>query len=324
MKTIALIDGNHMVRRHHHTAALTDAEGNATGGLFGFLHSIHKFIEDVAPDGAITVWDSGIDAWRREIWPGYKDRRETNPKKEKERKLHSKQVSWQIDQLVNRVLPYVGLPAIKIEGCEADDLIHIARKEILKDYRVIIVSGDKDFLQMVDENTWLYDPMAKDGKKYGLMVTPNNFRQASGLENSRQFLDYRTLVGDSSDKIPGVPGVGPATAENLIFAFGSISRIIKSKDAVREMGARYARVVSQEGFKVLLRNRQLISLQAREIQPGEVKAIRKALRSIKPSININKLERYSQKREAYHFAAGVTRWSKVMREHLKRLKQLTF
>lgn len=321
MKTAALLDGNWMVRRAYHvTEDLCDPDGNPTGGVFGLLSSIKTTIQTLTPDRLIVFFDGGIDTWRLARFPEYKNRAETDPEKEEERQRHKKAVSWQIGQLTEHVLPLTGIPFVKLSGAEADDLIYLARRVMVaKGYHTTIVSGDKDFYQLVDKNTDIYNPMDKAKGLSILTGTPTlnikNFERETGL-HPEQWLDMRAMTGDTSDRIPGIRGVGEFTAIKVLREYGSIRNLLNRSQEVKKKGKRMVALI--DGAKILARNLVLMGLHFRPVQDEELKWVRKIALGMPLAPNPKALKEYCMSAQALEFAANLPEVLRYLQEQQAR------
>ena len=321
-KTIALLDGNHALRRAYHVMEdLTDPQGNPTGGIFGFLGILKTTIETLCPDRLIVVLDGGLSAWRKQIFPSYKDRSEKNPEKEEERQRKRKAVAWQAQQLQQEVLPLLGLPFIRIPKREADDVIFALRNHAIRPrgHNAIIVSGDKDFLQMVSFDTRVYDPMTK---KKALpmqgppMVHPGNFEEITGFQNPDQFLDYRAMDGDVSDRIPGIPGVGEKTAKKWLLEFGSIRGILNREEDFAKKGKKARTLLDQR--RILARNLLLMTLSQHPLPEKLAKYVDLVAHGAVPPVNTQALKEYCIARQALQFAANIQDFVSVIEVQRQR------
>lgn len=215
--TLYLIDGSAYVYRAFHAirTGLTNAGGLPTNAAFGFTRILTKMMAEKDPRYMAVCFDMKGPTFRNEIYADYKANRPPMP-----------------ENLVVQ-LPYIKaivrgfrIPLLEVEGYEADDLIGtLARRGEAAGFTVIIVTGDKDFLQLITENTAVWDPM-KD-----VFTDLPALRKKFGVEPP-QLIDVMGLSGDTSDNIPGVPGIGPKTALDLIRSFGTMDGLYRDIDAV--------------------------------------------------------------------------------------------
>lgn len=206
---VYLIDGSaYIYRAYHAIAPLTNSSGLPTHAVYGFINILLRVIREKEPRYLSVAFDLKGPTFRHEMYKEYKANRPPMPE----------DLVCQIPYIRDAVKAY-NITFLEESGFEADDLIASAARQLAGDgHEVVIVSGDKDLLQLVDEKTTFWDPMnnrlfdpAAVQEKYGVAVT--------------ELLDYFALVGDSSDNIPGVPGVGPKTAQKLISEFGSLDNL---------------------------------------------------------------------------------------------------
>ncbi|MBE9531675.1 MAG: DNA polymerase I, partial [Proteobacteria bacterium] len=216
-KTFILIDGsNCFYRAFHAIPEFSNSSGVPTNAVYGFTRTLKKLIKEYKPDYMAVAFDVRGKTVRHEKFDDYKATRKPMP-----------------DSLIPQV-PYIkkmvkafNIAAIEHEGFEADDVIAtLAKNAAAKDVHVRIVSGDKDLFQLIDERTTILD-YTKD-KEYGPGDVEGKF--GIGADGIRDML---SLSGDSSDNIPGVPGVGPKTAVKLLKEFGSFDEVFKNVDKVK-------------------------------------------------------------------------------------------
>lgn len=319
---VALIDGNHALRRAYHVMeGLSDSEGHATGGIFGFMSIIKTTLQALIPDHFIVIWDGGLDPERRVRFESYKDRSEADPEKEKERQMHREAVAWQANQLSQELLPLFGIHDIRLPHTEADDLIYGARELVLKPLGVtsIIVSGDKDFYQMVAPLTEVYSPM--DKKKNNPMdltvstLNARNFKETMGLTPA-QYLDLRAIVGDTSDHIPGVKGVGEVTATKMLQGFGSIRSILKQSASFSAKGKRYRDVIANKD--TIVRNLVLMGLQFRTPKAGEAELLRDTIMAASTPPQRKHIKQYCLAKTALDFITKLPEYYQLLETQQKR------
>ncbi|MFZ5573267.1 MAG: DNA polymerase I [Thermodesulfobacteriota bacterium] len=205
-KTIYLVDGSaYIYRAYHAIRNLSNSKGTPTNAAFGFTKMLLKLMADKRPEFAGIFFDAKGPTFRHALYPDYKANRPPMPD----------DLAVQIP-FIKRIVNGFNLKMIEMAGFEADDLIGaVSRIAQEQGFRVVMVTGDKDFMQLVTDNAVIWDPM-KDR-----LTDANAIQQAFGVLPS-QMVDIMGLSGDSSDNIPGVPGIGPKTANALIRQFGSI------------------------------------------------------------------------------------------------------
>lgn len=253
---IALVDANNLVTRcHYANPTQTSRSGKPTGAVFGFIQSVMKILKDVRARAMLIVWDGGRSQERMKVWPEYKANRKAR---------HA--VYEQGRVLRDDIVPNLGVPQVRVASEEADDLIGVAVAGLNQRFKAeacVIISADRDFYMLIDEDTSVFNPMAmRWDKKRGLMITSANFRDVTGLPSPEHYLDFKALVGDTSDNIPGVPGIGEKTATELINAHGTIADILDKKGEILRMkpNIRVARMFERENLKVLIRNLKVLPI----------------------------------------------------------------
>lgn len=215
-KSAVLIDGSGFIYRAFFALPkLTRSDGAPTGAVFGFCSMLLSLISDHASDVFIVILDSGRDTFRSKIYEAYKKNRDETPP----------ELKAQFETLIAACHAF-GVPVVLKTGYEADDIIATyAHKLSKKGYKTEIVSSDKDLMQLVDENVSMYDPM-----KSKFIQKEEVFEKYGVYPESMVFL--QALMGDSSDNIPGVPGVGPKTATKLISAYQDLENLYNSLDEI--------------------------------------------------------------------------------------------
>lgn len=251
---ILLIDGNNLAHRVFHTNSglLTTKDGEPSGVIRGTLGSIRGMLEKFPEvTKVIVVWDGGKADWRKEVYPEYKAQRDYG--KDDPEKAERYAGLWsQIDTL-NENLHKFGVNSIKVGGWEADDIIAlIARKA---EIHTMVVTSDKDMLQLISDNVSVYSPY-KDR-----VITPLNFEDETGVEFNA-YIGYRALLGDPSDNIIGIPGIGEKTAQTLMKKWGHIDNILQSQGKDRDTlmkSKRTARIFEEENLQRLGINNKIMN-----------------------------------------------------------------
>ncbi|MFH2064417.1 MAG: DNA polymerase I [Pseudomonadota bacterium] len=217
-KTIYLIDGTAYIHRAYHAIRnLTNSKGFPTNAVFGFTKMVLKLMETYQPEHVALFFDVKGPTFRHEIYPAYKANRPPMPE----------EMVVQIPY-IKKIARGFNIPVIEKTGFEADDLIGtiagLAEKE---GFSVVMVTGDKDFMQLVTENACIWDPM-KDK-----MIDIQAIQESHGVDPGK-IIDIMGLSGDASDNIPGVPGIGPKTAISLIREFGSMDRLYEQVETITQ------------------------------------------------------------------------------------------
>jgi len=213
-----LLDASSYIHRAFHAVrGLSTSEGVPTGAVYGFTQMLLKVIKDAAPRHLAVVYDAKGPTFRHKLYPAYKANR---PPLDPALKTQL--------PLVRQLVTALNLPAVEVEGYEADDLMAtltaLAREQ---GYEVVLVSGDKDLFQLVGPGVVMWDTM-KDAR-----LGPEEV-EAKIKVSPQQVVDYMALTGDSSDNVPGVPGVGPKTAAKLIGEHGDLDNILAAAPAMKK------------------------------------------------------------------------------------------
>jgi len=217
-KKLVLIDGyNFLFRAFFAIRNLSRSDGLPTGALFGFTRMIMNVLVDIKCSHIAVVFDTGKKNFRHKLYPLYKANRPPAPE----------------DLLPQFPLARVAVEALNVDiiekvGFEADDIIAtLAKKAEKEDFEVLIISSDKDLWQLVSDKVFIYDAMKK--KKIGFAEVKEKW----GV-TPKELLDVLTLMGDSSDNVPGVAGIGPKTAALLVNTYGSVEDIIANADDIKQ------------------------------------------------------------------------------------------
>ena len=221
-KKIAVIDGNSLMHRAYHAvpATMNAPDGTPTNAAFGFLSMFLKFYEMARPDAVVCAFDAGRPAFRMEALEQYKAQR---PPMDAELKAQF--------PVIEHLLESMNVPVIRVKGWEGDDVLGTvsARDEELG-YETLLVSGDKDVYQLVTDRTHVVT--TKKGITDVAIYGPAEVEERYGV-TPVQFPDFLGLKGDSSDNIPGVPGIGDKTAAKLLQNYGSIDGIYDNLDKLK-------------------------------------------------------------------------------------------
>ncbi|HVP68905.1 MAG TPA: DNA polymerase I [Anaeromyxobacteraceae bacterium] len=253
MPTLTLIDGSGFVFRAYHAVPhLSTTKGVPTNAVYGFTTMLLKALREHAPTHAALVLDAGRKSFRTDLDPAYKANRPEPPE----------DLARQFP-LVREVATALNVPLIAEEGVEADDVIAtLARRARREGYDVVIVTGDKDFAQLVGPGIELYDPMAEAAGRGG-WTRDEDVEKKLGVPPS-QVVEVMALTGDKIDNVPGVPGVGDVTAAALIRHFGTVEAMLSRPEeipgAVPRGGEKLREKVVQHADRIRL-NRQLVSLR---------------------------------------------------------------
>ncbi|MCI8374671.1 MAG: DNA polymerase I [Lachnospiraceae bacterium] len=227
---ILLVDGHSIINRAFYGVTdLTNAKGLHTNAIFGFLNTLFKVLEEEKPDYVTVAFDVKAPTFRHEMYEAYKGTRKPMPEE-----LHE-QVP-----VLKELLHAMGIPTMEKAGLEADDLLGTAAKRSeAKGLQVTVLSGDRDLLQLATDAIRIRMPKTKGG-----VTEIENYNAKDVLERYQvtplQIIELKALMGDSSDNIPGVPGIGEKTATNLIVAYGSIENAYAHVEEIKPNRAKEA------------------------------------------------------------------------------------
>ena len=221
-----LIDGSgYIFRAYYALPPLTrKSDGLPTGAVSGFCSMLFKLLEDSKsnqnlqkPTHFAVIFDSARKTFRNEIYSDYKANRAEAPD----------DLAPQFDYIRKSVLAF-NLPSLELINYEADDLIATYVEMILKEgAKVTIVSSDKDLMQLYKKNVRIYDPMKNK------FISEEDIKNKFGVGASK-VIDVQALAGDSSDNVPGVPGIGVKTAAELINKYGDLEKLLKSAHEIKQ------------------------------------------------------------------------------------------
>ena len=218
MEKLVLIDGNSLINRAFYAMPLlTTKKGEYTNAVYGFMNMFFKMLDDEKPSAVAVAFDLKAPTFRHKMYSEYKGTRRPMPE----------ELRPQIPLLKN-LLKLMGVTVIEKEGFEADDIIGTIAKHT--QIQTVIITGDKDSFQLVDHETEVH--FTKRGLTDVEIYNHKNFTEKMGI-NPEQIIDLKSLMGDSSDNIPGVPGVGEKTAKTLIQTYGSVDGVYQHVDELK-------------------------------------------------------------------------------------------
>ena len=214
-----IVDGNSLAYRAYYAMPfLTSPEGTNTGAVFGFFNMLLKAIEDNTPNYIAVAFDFSKHTFRTEIFKDYKGTRQETPPELREQ-----------FPIIKELLKKLKIAVFEMENIEADDIIGTLAKSS-KTTKNLILSGDRDLLQLIDTNTEVL--LTKHGTTSTKSMTLESLKEEMHITPS-QVVDLKALMGDNSDNIPGVKGVGPKTAQDLIEAYGTLENVYKHIDELK-------------------------------------------------------------------------------------------
>jgi DNA polymerase I len=266
-KRFLIVDGHaYAYRAFYAIRHLNSPSGKATNAIYGFIKMLAKMQAQLQPTHLMIVWDGGLAEERMALLPEYKAQRAEMPSG--------------LEQQLDEIISYLSAASITSwceTGVEADDFIAtVSKKIVAAGVPVVIASADKDFMQLVSPLVSLLNP----NDKSEILWTDANVREKSGVEPT-QIVDWLSLIGDAVDNIPGVVGVGPKTATDLLKQFGSLQEIYKRLDEIKSDRLRSNLAAASE---IVQRNQKLITLrddlpcnfelESFAVKPSKVDALR--------------------------------------------------
>ena len=215
---LLILDGNSVINRAFYgVKPLTTREGLYTHAIYGFLNILEKMEKEEQPDAVCVAFDLHGPTFRHLKYDGYKATRHAMPEELRQQM-----------PLMKEVLTAMNIPIYACQGWEADDVIGtVGRICSNNDWECVIVTGDRDSLQLIDQNVHVKLVITKAGQTTSTLYTEEKFREEYGFAPAKM-VDLKALMGDSSDNIPGVAGVGPKTATDLLTKFGSLDGVYEN------------------------------------------------------------------------------------------------
>lgn len=259
---LLLIDGHNLLFRMFYGMPdnFYTADGVKYNALYGFVCAMEKVMRMVQPTHVFVSFDSPDCGDRRELDEAYKANRPDYSE------MAPEECPFTQLPAIYAALGRMNIPYAEIHGCEADDVIASYAVKYAGEYDVMIMSTDRDYWQLVSEKVSILNYHGYDST----LVTPQTVRQKYGVEPA-QFADWKCLVGDKSDNIVGVPGVGPKNAAALLGTFGSLEYLMEHTDGIPRPAIRRA---VEEAKERLLLNRKLILLDGNAPLPLSAEELR--------------------------------------------------
>lgn len=219
---LMILDGNSIINRAFYGIRMLNApDGTPTNAVYGFLSTFRRVFDLAQPQAVCVAFDVHAPTFRHEQYALYKAQRKPMPE----------ELAVQMP-LLKKTLDYMGVRRLELAGWEADDLLGtVARRCEAAGWTCDVVTGDKDSLQLITDSTHVFNVKTRMGQTDTIEYTPERFREEYGFDPIRM-IDLKALMGDSSDNIPGVPGIGEKTAKDLLVRFGTVADIYRDLDAL--------------------------------------------------------------------------------------------
>ena len=215
---LILVDGSgYIFRAFYALPPMSREDGTPVNAVFGFTSMLLKLSEDMEGENILVVFDAARTTFRNTIYREYKANRSEPPE----------ELVPQFD-LIKKATTAIGLKSLEVENYEADDIIatyvKIAKKENIE---TLVISSDKDLMQLIQDGVSLYDPMKN------IKIGPEAVLEKFGVSPDK-VIDVQALAGDSSDNVPGVPGIGVKTASQLINEYGSLEKLLDNASSIKQ------------------------------------------------------------------------------------------
>lgn len=250
-KILYLIDASgYLYRSYHAIQGMTNARGESTNALFGFIRSVQKLMRDFSTEHIAAVFDGPRSLEKREaLYADYKAHRVEMPG----------DLRYQI-QRAQRFCEFVGIPKLVVEGVEADDTLgSVAKWAESQGYEVFLCTSDKDMAQLVSPRVKILNTF-----KENQIIGPAEVQQTYGV-SPNQMIDWLAITGDASDNVPGLPGFGPKTATALLQQFGTLDELLAHPE---KLAGKKRETIEQEGAKARL-SRQLVRIDTEVAFPSD-------------------------------------------------------
>ncbi len=315
-KTLYLVDGSsYLFRAYHAMGDLRNSEGVPTGAAFNFINMLNRLLEEDQPEHIAVVFDPEGSSFRKEMFEPYKENRDETPE----------DLVEQIPYVFN-VLDAMGVPRLSVEDYEADDVIAtLTRKGREDEFEVVLVSSDKDLTQLIDDHVIMYDTMRDR------TMDEDYVRERYDVREPEQMIDYLAMVGDSSDNIPGLSGIGKKSAAKLLDRFDSMEEALENPEDIESTRIRNAiKEVEEDAnlFKDLIRLRTDAPV---DLEPDELtrdSPDRDRLREIFRELEFHQLledlpGESTLDEETYHTVRSEAVFSDLL-DRMKEVERITF
>lgn len=293
MKKLFLIDAYSIIYRSYYAFirnARINSKGLNTSAIYGFVTTLEEVLKRQKPTHIAVGFDPSGKTFRHEAYEQYKAQREATPEDIR------KSVP-----IIKEIVAAYNIPVLEVSGYEADDVIGtIAKKAEKEDFEVFMLTPDKDYAQLVSEHVFMYRPRHNGGFE---TLGVEEVKEKYGLESQNQVIDLLGLMGDSSDNIPGCPGVGEKTAAKLLQEFGSIDNLLQNTNQLK--GALKTKI--EENKEQIIFSRFLATIKtdvpidfdekALEVEPVNESALRELFNELEFRTFLNKLDTSKEKKK---------------------------
>ena len=291
-KKLIVIDAYNVFMKHYAANPTIDKNGNHVGGLVGFVNEFKRVVDQVFPQKIIVVWEGGGAVRKRALYPDYK-----KGKKPKKMNRFYEEIPDTLencnDQIINLVnlLKFFPLCQVYVDNCEADDVIAYICRNMYSDYKKVVYSSDKDYYQLLSENIMIYSPTSKKwiNKDYVL----EKFHVSAD-----NFLSARCFIGDKSDNIPGISGVGFKTLSKRIpelreEKFISVAEIQEKVELIKSNIKIKTNILKNKKTPII--NWKLMNLDINNLSSRQISKVEKVLEMCDPKPNKISIMRFFNK-----------------------------
>ncbi len=255
MNTLLLIDGSYYVYRSYHAMPnLCNQRGEPTGAIYGFVKAVVRMLRHVQPTHAAVIWD-GVPKRRQALQSTYKEHRSE--------RAEEMSAQWPV---IEKIVPMMGMKNLRVEDAESDDVmasysVRAWKQQVLSglQWETILATADKDLLQCVNESTFIYSTAKQDRGDFEFALVGNLEVLSKWGVKPNQLGDVLAIMGDESDNIKGVHGIGIKTAAKLIKTHGNLEALLASGDDTKGLQSHAQRIRE---------NRQMIQLEEDTVLPA--------------------------------------------------------
>lgn len=303
MRSVVLLDANNAFWRSDSVTELHNSAGERVSGIFGMLRMIHGLVERFRPSEFCVIWDGGRSSARKSLYPGYKKKPSKDDDVEKA-EFRRQEFSRQTNELFEH-LPMFGVKQIKVPKTEADDVIALLTQELVQlDIQPMIVSTDNDYLQLlsISDAVLVYSPTKN------ILYDNAMFTKEYGFPASRM-LEFKAMIGDSSDMIEGIKGFGGKTATDLIQKSTSIAQYVSDHADELLKSKKMGKLVTE--WETVVRNMALMDLRNPCVDDVEGLRVASLIEYANAPVNFlehSKIQRFLSRHSFNSIMRDYTRW----------------
>lgn len=287
-KRVLIVDGHNLFIRNYVVVPTMDTNGSPVGGITGFMKSLKNLVSDVKPTRVIVVWDGeGGSRRKRGIYSDYKAGRKVRLNREHDLETQSESfgnMHVQMKKLMS-MLELIGVVQVVIDDVEADDVIAFTCKTVIPEVEKVIVTSDRDMLQLLDNKTLVYSPSKK------IYWTRSDLLENVGV-TPENYIYVKALVGDKSDNVKGIQGIGEKTAVKLFpflaEASCDLEMIRRHAETNKAKSPKYSNVLGE--WEKVLENVKIMQLSSPVISTQAARTIRDCVKVTRPKFMFTELK----------------------------------